>query len=208
MDYNLLATALILILCAMIHEIMHGYTAYYLGDVTARDAGRLSWNPIRHIDIVGSLIVPAFLMYVKTGYIFAWAKPVPFDTEKLEDKKWGAAFVGVAGPATNIILALFGGVLIRFSKPFGIAGHPILLGIIVTFIVLNLVLAFFNLIPLPPLDGHHVSFALMGDRFSKLKDILQSYWPFFLIPCMVLIWKFSGPVIETMFSIVVGAASL
>src|SRR3989338_6814886 len=110
---------IILILSVIIHEVSHGYVANMLGDPTAKLAGRLTLNPISHLDPVGSFLVPV-LMYVSTGFMFGWAKPVPYNPYNLRNQRWGTALVGVAGVAANFLLAIVFGLTIRFCENFGV----------------------------------------------------------------------------------------
>ncbi len=135
------------------HEIAHGYTAYRLGDPTASRMGRLSFNPIVHIDLFGTIILPAMLIFMKSPFLFAWAKPVPVNPKFFKDPKKGMMLVAMAGPATNLAIALVlsallfltGGILPAFlSRTFAYVS------------VINVMLMVFNLIPIPPLDGSRI----------------------------------------------------
>jgi Zn-dependent protease len=144
----------VLILSIVLHELAHGYAANWLGDPTARLAGRLTLNPIRHIDPLGSIIIPTLLFLTKAPFLFGWAKPVPYNPYNLRNQRWGESFVAAAGPLTNLLIAAIFALMIRFS---GILGLPIAFLEIASFIVLiNIVLALFNAIPFPPLDGSKV----------------------------------------------------
>ena len=115
----------ILIFSVVLHEVSHGYMANYLGDPTARLAGRLTLNPLKHLDMMGSIIIPAILIITGAGFIFGWAKPVPYNPYNLrKGGKWAEALVGGAGPAVNLLIALIFGLLIRFSILFGFATGP------------------------------------------------------------------------------------
>ncbi len=142
---------IILILSIIAHEVAHGYAADSLGDPTARLAGRLTLNPLPHIDLMGSIILPALLVFTGSPILFGWAKPVPYNPYNLRNKRWGEAFVAVAGSATNILLAIIFSLIVRFGAYFGFDATALSLAAIIAFI--NLFLGFFNLIPFPPLDG-------------------------------------------------------
>jgi len=131
----------ILIMSVVIHEVSHGYIAYMLGDITAKASGRLTLNPAKHLDPVGSFIVPV-IAFMTAGFIFGWAKPVPYNPYNLTNKKWGEAMVAFAGPASNLLIALIFGMLIRFSGEIGIAGTAFV-DIFATVALINLILAVF-----------------------------------------------------------------
>ena len=147
----------ILIFSIIVHEVAHGYAADSLGDPTARLSGRLTLNPIPHIDLMGSIIIPAILVFTGSSMLFGWAKPVPYNPYNLKNHRWGETFVAIAGSATNILLAVIFGLIVRFgSTPLATGGHTLPMTAIeiavgITFI--NLFLGLFNLIPFPPLDG-------------------------------------------------------
>ena len=116
----------------------HGYAAFLLGDPTAKNQGRLTLNPIRHLDLFGSILIPAFLVITNAGFLFGWAKPVPYNPYNLRNQKWGEAIVAVAGPASNIFIALVFGLLIRFGAEFL---SPAFLNISAILVLINLMLA-------------------------------------------------------------------
>ena len=144
-------TLTILILSVIAHEVAHGYAANSLGDPTARLAGRLTLNPIPHIDPIGSIILPALLVFTGSPIMFGWAKPVPYNPYNLKNKRWGEAFVAVAGSATNLFLAVIFGLIVRFGPALGLDQTALAFAGSISFI--NLFLGLFNLIPFPPLDG-------------------------------------------------------
>jgi len=141
----------ILVFSIVIHEVAHGYAANALGDPTARLSGRLTLNPLKHIDPVGSILVPAFLVLTNAGVLFGWAKPVPYNPYNLRNQRWGEAIVASAGALTNLFLAVLLGLLARFGA--GVLPGPFVsIAAVASFV--NLFLGLFNLIPLPPLDGY------------------------------------------------------
>jgi len=153
-----------LVMSIVIHEVAHGFMANFLGDPTARLAGRLTINPISHIDPIGSVIIPALLYISHAGLLFGWAKPVPYNPYNLKNQRWGEALVAAAGPGTNIIIALIFSILIRTSGSFGgTAAFVEILGYIVH---INILLACFNMIPIPPLDGSKILAALLPYRLE------------------------------------------
>lgn len=143
---------LVLILSVIAHEVAHGYAANALGDPTARLAGRLTLNPLPHIDLVGSVIIPALLVVTQAGVLFGWAKPVPYNPYNLRNKRWGEAIVAIAGSATNIFLTLFFVLVARMTA--GVMPAASDFAELIAFV--NLFLGLFNLIPFPPLDGYTV----------------------------------------------------
>jgi len=147
----------ILLFSVVVHEYAHGYVAYRWGDPTAAVLGRLTLNPVPHIDPIGSLLVPA-LMAMTGGFLFGWAKPVPVNPDNYRDKKLGDITVSLAGPASNVVLALlFTAIWIVLRRLLGAAFLAGTLdAIFATAVQLNLILAAFNLLPIPPLDGSHV----------------------------------------------------
>ncbi len=158
----------ILIFSIVIHEVAHGYAAHSLGDPTARLEGRLTLNPLKHIDPVGSILVPAFLVFSNAGILFGWAKPVPYNPYNLKNQRWGEAMVAAAGPATNLFLALVLGLAVRFGA--GTLPDPFIqIAAVAAFV--NLFLGLFNLIPLPPLDGYTTLRGILPYRFATyLRD--------------------------------------
>ncbi|NCO80090.1 site-2 protease family protein [Candidatus Falkowbacteria bacterium] len=194
--------ALIIILfSAVIHEYMHGWTADRLGDPTAKDAGRLTLNPMAHIDWWGSILMPA-LIYFATGggLIFGYAKPVPFNPYNLRDQKYGVAKVAIAGPLANFLVALSFGLLLRFSP----AINTNLALFIATIVQINLVLMIFNLLPIPPLDGSKVIAPFLPYRWQEKLNRLEQYG--MLIVLFVVLFGFSLiiPIINSLFKLIVG----
>lgn len=144
-------TFIILILSIIAHEVAHGYTADSLGDPTARLAGRLTLNPLPHIDLMGSIILPALLIFTSSPIMFGWAKPVPYNPYNLRARRWGETLVALAGSATNILLAIIFGLMVRFAPAIGLTQATLEIAATIAFI--NLFLGLFNLIPFPFLDG-------------------------------------------------------
>lgn len=151
----------IIIFSAVFHEFFHGWMAFQLGDPTAKQAGRLTLNPIKHIDPMGTVIIPLFLLFFSGAFI-GWAKPVPYNPYNLSDKKWGSTKVAFAGPGANFLIALAFSFLLRFVP---ITGS---FYIAVSWIVyINIFLGLFNLIPIPPLDGSKLIMDLFPQRSEQ-----------------------------------------
>lgn len=166
-----------LIMSIVIHEMAHGYAANWLGDPTARLQGRLSANPLVHIDPLGSVIIPALLAISNAGILFGWAKPVPYNPYNLRDQKWGEAIVAAAGPAVNILIALIFSVIIRLAPVLDL---PISFIELAGFIVyMNILLALFNMIPIPPLDGSKILKAFLPfqaqQKYQELTMWVERY---------------------------------
>ncbi|MCX6787925.1 MAG: site-2 protease family protein [Candidatus Kaiserbacteria bacterium] len=149
-----LLSLVVLILSVIAHEVAHGYAANSLGDPTARLAGRLTLNPLPHIDPMGSIVLPALLVFTHSPILFGWAKPVPYNPYNLQNRRWGEMLVAGAGSATNLFLALIFGLLVRYGSAAGFDASALSLAATIAFV--NLFLGFFNLIPFPPLDGFTV----------------------------------------------------
>lgn len=167
-------TVLILVFSIIIHEIAHGYAAYALGDPTAKLARRLTLNPIRHIDPLGSVIIPGLLVLSSSGFLFGWAKPVPYNPYNLRNQRWGEAIVSIAGVATNILLAIVFAVIARGAFAAGATGFGELAALVV---LVNLFLGIFNLFPFPPLDGYTFLRSILPARkamaFREFEDRLR-----------------------------------
>lgn len=198
-----IAIIVALILSIVLHEVAHGYAANWLGDPTARLAGRLSPNPLLHIDPLGSVIVPALLFLSNAGFLFGWAKPVPYNPYNLTNQRWGEAIVAAAGPLTNLLLALIFAILIRFAAPLGLPNSFFELSYYIVYI--NILLACFNAIPIPPLDGSKVLESVLPYQlrmkyrnFGAIMERIGLIGTFLFI--IVFINIFWGP-----FSVVVGA---
>jgi Zn-dependent protease len=169
----------LLVPAIVIHEVSHGWAAYALGDTTAKDKGRLSLNPIRHIDPWGTILLP-LLMVAILGFGFGYAKPVPVNPYRFKDYRRGMFLTGIAGPASNLVLALLSGLLFRLIGGEGLLGLALFY-----FALMNLVLMFFNLIPLPPLDGSRVLPLFLSDRAMETYHSIERYG--FLI-ILVALW--------------------
>ena len=172
---NILITFIILIFSAIVHEVAHGLMAEKLGDDTARDEGRITLNPIPHIDPFGSILLPLLLLSVGSPIIFGAAKPVPVNFNNLRPRKLGMALVSLAGPLSNFALAI----LLTVPIKLGLA-NPVAYPILIQAILINLVLGTFNLIPIPPLDGSKILAALAPDEWMH-KILSLERWGFILV---------------------------
>jgi len=171
-------TLIVLFFSIVIHEVAHGSMALHLGDPTAKSAGRLSLNPLKHIDPFGTILLPILMLLFTAGRgpIFGWAKPVPINPYNFRDQKWGTVKGAISGPATNFLIAIIFSLLIRFFPL-----SPLLISLFTIIIFYNLLWGLFNLVPIPPLDGSHILFRFLPERFWKLKMVLQQYGLFILI---------------------------
>lgn len=203
---EVLVFLLILILSVMAHEISHGMMADHLGDPTARLMGRLSLNPIKHIDPIGSIIVPGILILMQTPFLIGWAKPVPVNPLNFKDQRYGEAKVSLAGPGANLIIALVFGLIMRVMAWVGASSAFAvnLFGLFQIIVWINLLLAVFNLIPIPPLDGSHILFAFLPERFEKVKIFMQRYSLFILLFFIMFLFTLIVPVVAFLFRLITG----
>lgn len=186
-EIQLIFSILVLLISVVIHELSHGYAAYIQGDPTAYYEGRLTLNPLKHIEFMGSIFVPFATYILSKGLIaFGWAKPVPYNPYNLRNQRWGEAIVAIAGPASNLLLAVVFGLAIRF----GFGALPVnflkLSGIIV---LTNLSLAVLNLLPVTPLDGSKILFSVLPHRFMRYRFQFEQYSFLFVL---IIIFAFSG----------------
>src|SRR3972149_819868 len=193
----------VLLLSVIIHEISHGYAALYFGDQTAKLAGRLTLNPFKHLDPIGSVLLPLFLVLSGSGIVFGWAKPVPFNPFNLRDQKKGVLAVASAGILANLFIALVFGLLIRFGISYNFNSEPFIF-ITSAIVIVNLVLAVFNLVPIPPLDGSKILFALLPPRFRALEFFLERFAIFILVVFIFFFWQKIAPVIFYLFNLLTG----
>ncbi len=192
----------ILIMSVVIHEVAHGYMAEYFGDKTARFAGRLTLNPIKHLDMFGSILLPALLVLSQSPFLIGWARPVPYNPENLRDRKWGTIAVASAGVLANFAIATLFGLILRFSLGMNV---PVGFNFIVTSIVLvNLSLGIFNLVPIPPLDGSKILFNLLPSSFSRVIGFLETYSLIFIIVFVMFLSNYLYPILAFLFHLITG----
>lgn len=182
-----------LIVAIVFHEVAHGWVALMLGDPTAKEQRRLSLNPIRHVDPIGTLLVPGALALFG-GPIFGWAKPVPVRQDRLDNPRYGMMAVAAAGPGTNLLLALVGavvaGLVMGASQAAGVEPNPWLFTGFTYFILINIFLALFNLLPIPPFDGSHILGGLLPLRYQRHWQRLQSLGMVFIVVLIGASWAF------------------
>lgn len=192
----------ILLFSIIIHELAHGYAALSLGDPTAKLAGRLTLNPIPHIDPLGSVILPGIMILSGSPFLFGWAKPVPYNPHNLSNQRWGEAYVAVAGSAVNLLIAFLFGLLIRFAPDLGLSSTFTELAS--SIVLLNLLLALFNMIPFPPLDGSKVLAAFLPfplwQRYMDFMAQIERFGAFALIGFLLLfVYVLSEPFQKVIF---------
>ena len=190
---NLIIVLIIIVGSVILHELAHGVVAYWLGDSTAKDAGRLTLNPIKHIDPYMSIIVPVVL-YLLNAPVCGGAKPVPIDRNNLKWREWGTAIVALAGPLTNFLLALIAFLIGFHTKIFyGSCGTTVEF-IFTSIVSINLGFMLFNLIPIPPLDGSRVLYAIAPDSVRALLASMERYG-FIIIYVLIFLL---GPVFSSL----------
>lgn len=208
-DTLLLALLLIpaLVVAIVCHEVSHGWAALALGDPTAKERRRLTLNPVRHVDPVGTLLVPGALA-LAGGPVFGWAKPVPVNKGRLDNPRFGMMAVAAAGPLTNLALALIGAVALGLVAPpganiaLGDTGIPLVFGEngsisllssgFYFFILINVFLAIFNLLPIPPFDGSHIFEGLLPRRWARAYERLRPIGMLLFIGLIALTWLAPG----------------
>lgn len=193
----------------VIHEVSHGYAAYLLGDNTARLSGRLTLNPLKHLDPFGSVILPVLLFISTHGnFLVGWARPVPYNPANLKNERKGTFIVAIAGILANLIIAIIFGLLIRFALSMGITIDNPFYKISSIIIMLNLVLFLFNLIPIPPLDGSKILFSFIPSKYRHIENFLEKWGIFFLLFFIIFIWGKVAPIIYIVFHLITGVSLL
>lgn len=194
-----IVSIIILIMSVVIHELSHGYVAELLGDPTPRLQGRLTINPLKHLDFFGSLILP--LITSMAGMTFGWAKPVEWNPENVKNRRWGELMISIAGPLSNFFVAIVFGLVLRFfytyfSLPF--------VQIVIYIVGINIVLGVFNLIPIAPLDGSKILFSFLRPRYWWVREWMEKYSLILFLVVIFFLWKYVEPIIPLIFNLIVG----
>src|SRR3989344_228045 len=190
---------IVVLFSIVLHEVSHGVMANHLGDPTAKTLGRITLNPLKHLDFFGSIILPFTLYFISQGsFVFGYAKPVPYNPLNLRDRHYGPAKVAMAGPLTNLTIAVLVGLVMRFL-PFGF-GNPAMQELLGYAVLINLVLAVFNLMPVPPLDGHWLALTFA----PALAHFFQRFGLFLFFILMLFVFPLLSPVILWLFKLITG----
>lgn len=192
----------IFIYSVVLHEVAHGFMARALGDRTAEHMGRLTLNPLKHLDPIGSVLLPLLLYFANAPFLFGYAKPVPYDPRNLSDRTYGPSKVALAGPLTNILLALLAAAVFRIGGLDVDTTMGVLMGYVIW---INLMLAVFNLIPVPPLDGHWLLLALLPHRYDTLKVALYRYQWLLMLAVLFFVFPIILPLLSGLFTLLTGA---
>jgi Zn-dependent protease len=205
---EILLLIVILIFSVVLHEVSHGVVANSMGDATAKNAGRLTLNPIPHLDPIGSILLPGLLIIINvttgSGIIFGWAKPVPVNHWNLRNQKWGPALVSLAGPGSNLAIALAFGLALRFFPEMIVGFNPALAAVFLLIVKLNILLAVFNLLPIPPLDGSHILFTFLPRSMDHIRSFLSQYGFLLLLFIMFFFFGFVSRIVDMIFRLIVG----
>lgn len=195
---DIVVVLVVMLVSVSLHEAMHAFAAHALGDSTAKDEGRLTLNPLKHIDIITTVLLPVILIAFHLPAIFI-AKPVPFDPDRVQYGEFGAALVALAGPLTNLVLAIFTSLIIRIAADsLGIgAVHALLIAV-----QINIALFVFNMIPFPPLDGSRLLYAFAPEPIQRVMQQIESMGFMFLIVIFLLLSSFIMPVISNISEVI------
>ncbi len=192
----------VLIMSVVIHEVSHGYAAYLLGDHTAEYEGRLTLNPLKHLDPFGSVLLPLISFYT-TGFVIGWAKPVPYNPYNLRNQRWGELYVAAAGPVSNITLAVFFGLIIRFGEMASLLGSATLTALVIV-VIINISLALFNLMPIAPLDGSKILFAFLPYRWNHIRTFMEQHSLLLVLLFITVVWPLLSGIIPFSFRLITG----
>lgn len=194
----------VLLFSAIVHEVSHGAMALRLGDRTAKDLGRLTLNPLKHLDPFGSVFLPIMLKLIGSPVLFGWAKPVPYNPLNLKNIKKDSGLIALAGPASNFSIAIIFGIFLRGIIFFDVPVpqfFPVFMSVI---ILINLFLGVFNLVPIPPLDGSKVLFAILPARFAEIERALEQYGMFILLFFLFFGIRFLFPIVKVIYDLIGG----
>ena len=191
MDLVTIALYLTIVVIALtIHEFCHAWAGHTLGDITAKSEGRLTLNPMAHIDPFSTLLLPAALIFLGSPVVFGAAKPVPFNPYAVRYGKWGAALIAVAGPTSNLLMATVVGLYLRVFEISGITGQFLL-----QFVLINLAFFVFNMIPIPPLDGSRVLYAILPSSLQDIMDQIERYGVIVIFVVLIMFYWLISPFI-------------
>lgn len=196
---------IVLIISVVIHEVAHGYAALSCGDHTAEHQGRLTLNPLKHLDPYGSVILPLLLILLRAPFLIGWAKPVPYNPDNFrpETRRKGILWVASAGILANLSIAVFFSLLIRLSVAFSI-GSASLVSLAGMIVLVNIVLALFNLVPIPPLDGSKILFSLLGYKSHRLEMWFEKYALILIFIFIFFLWGAVSPLVYILFTALTG----
>jgi Zn-dependent protease len=189
----------ILIMSIVLHELSHGYVAEFLGDPTPRLQGRLTLNPLKHLELFGSVIVP--IVTSLAHFPFGWAKPIQWNPYNVKNKRVGELLISLAGPLANILIALVFGFVIR-SGALTLPDSFILISSYI--VMINITLAVFNLIPIPPLDGSKILFSILPPKLSYVRTAFEKYSLVLVAILLFVLWRFIEPIIPFIFKVFTG----
>lgn len=194
-EVDFVFSILILLMSVVVHEVSHGFMAYLLGDSTAKYERRLTLNPIHHLEFMGSFVVPV-LFYMSAGIIFGWAKPVPYNPYNIKrvNPKTGGGLIGLAGPISNFLIAGIFSLIVHYGADLSFMTASFI-NIATLIIMVNVSLGTFNLIPIPPLDGSKILFAILPKSMEHLEHVLERFGFILLIAFIVFFGGFITPII-------------